>query len=223
MDEGLNPKDTSPVTPRYPAPMAGSAFRPSLAAGRLLAHRFRIVRFLAKGGMGEVYEAEDLELGEHVALKTIRQDIAWAEQPLERFKREIHLARKVTHPNVCRIFDVFHHVESSEEKITFLSMELLSGETLFDRVRRTGPIHQSEAGMIVPQMVEALAAAHKAGVIHRDFKSSNVMLVSSGGPEQGVRVVVTDFGLARSTVTGETLLSALSEKGRLRGTPAYMA
>jgi serine/threonine protein kinase/tetratricopeptide (TPR) repeat protein len=223
MDDRLNPKDTSPVTRRDPTPMGGSVFRPSLAAGRRLAGRFRIVRFLARGGMGEVYEAEDLELGEHVALKTIRQDIAWAEQPLERFKREIHLARKVTHPNVCRIFDVFHHVESSGEKTTFLSMELLSGETLFERVRRIAPMNPNEAWPIVRQMVEALAAAHKAGVIHRDFKSSNVMLVPSGSPEQGVRVVVTDFGLARSTFTGESRLSALSEKGQFRGTPAYMA
>jgi serine/threonine protein kinase len=84
---------------------------PRLGDGRLLAGRFRIIRFLARGGMGEVYEAEDLELGEHVALKTIRPDIAGGDQPLARFKREIQLARKVTHPNVCRIFDVFHHVD----------------------------------------------------------------------------------------------------------------
>src|SRR6266850_4830861 len=181
MDEGLNPKDTSPVTQRDPAPVAGSAFQPSLSAGRLLAGRFKIVRFLARGGMGEVYEAEDLELGEHVALKTVRSDVGWGEQTLARFKQEIHLARKVTHPNVCRIFDVFHHIESSEggpgEKITFLSMELLTGETLTERLRRTGPMTPSEARPLVRQMVAALAAAHKAGVIHRDFKGSNVMLV----------------------------------------------
>src|SRR6266850_1530490 len=232
MDEGLNPKDTSPVTQRDPAPVAGSAFRPSLAAGRLLAHRFRIVRFLARGGMGEVYEAEDLELGEHVALKTIRPDIGIEEQALARFKQEIHLARKVTHPNVCRIFDVFHHVEASEagtgprDKITFLSMELLNGETLSERIRRAGPMAPQEAWPMILQMAAALSAAHKAGVIHRDFKSSNVILVPAGPSSNGAqdyRVVVTDFGLARSSLAGQSLFSIPSGAGAFQGTPAYMA
>src|SRR5215469_13654816 len=100
--------------------------------------------FLARGGMGEVYEAEDQELGEHVALKTVRRDVGWEERTLALFRQEIHLARRVTHPNVCRIFDVFHHIEPSVDgpgqKITFLSMELLRGETLADRLRRTAPM-----------------------------------------------------------------------------------
>ena len=93
-----------------PARGASNFIQPRLSAGRLLAGRFKIVRFVARGGMGEVYEAEDLELGEHVALKTVRSDVGWEGQTLARFKQEIHLARKVTHPNVCRIFDVFHHI-----------------------------------------------------------------------------------------------------------------
>src|SRR5712671_6323733 len=121
------------------SPGAAALFQPSLSVGRLLAGRFKIVRFVARGGMGEVYEAEDLELGEHVALKTVRPNVGWADQTLARFKQEIHLARKVTHPNVCRIFDVFNHVESGDgrdEKITFLSMELVKGETLTARLSR---------------------------------------------------------------------------------------
>jgi serine/threonine protein kinase/tetratricopeptide (TPR) repeat protein len=204
-----------------------SDFLPGLSAGRVLAGRFKIVRFLARGGMGEVYEAEDLELGENVALKTIRRDVGWEEGTLARFKQEIHLARKVTHPNVCRIFDVFHHIEASVDgpgqKITFLSMELLRGETLTERLRRAGPMTPDEALPLVRQMAGALAAAHKAGVIHRDFKSSNVILVPAGEEDGDVRVVVTDFGLARSSIGGQDLTMALSKPGEIRGTLAYMA
>ena len=217
----------SDETIALPARGASDFIQPSLSAGRLLAGRFKIVRFLARGGMGEVYEAEDLELGEHVALKTVRPDVGWQGQTLARFKQEIHLARKVTHPNVCRIFDVFHHSEPSEdgpaEKVTFLSMELLRGETLTDRLRRTGPMTPAEALPLVRQMAAALAAAHKAGVIHRDFKGSNVILVSSGERDGNFRVVVTDFGLARSSLGNQNLTIALSNPGEVRGTPAYMA
>ncbi len=93
-----------------------------------VAQRYRIVRFIAEGGMGEVYEAFDLELRERVALKTIRAELAESAPMLERFKREIQLARRVAHPNVCRIFDLGHH-----EEVTFLTMELLNGETLSQR------------------------------------------------------------------------------------------
>src|SRR5439155_8122631 len=97
---------------------------PRFSEGSVLAGRFRIVKFIARGGMGDVYEAEDIELHEHVALKTVRPEIAGAAHAMERFKREIQLARKVTHPNVCRIFDVFHD-NAGAENITFLTMELL--------------------------------------------------------------------------------------------------
>ncbi|HYR83361.1 MAG TPA: protein kinase [Terriglobia bacterium] len=212
--------------------VSDSPFYSTFSPGRLLAGRFKIIRFLARGGMGEVYEAEDLELGEHIALKTIRPEIALEEQALARFKQEIHLARKVTHPNVCRIFDVFHHVEASEagtgprDKITFLSMELLNGETLSERIRRAGPMAPQEAWPMILQMAAALSAAHKAGVIHRDFKSSNVILVPAGPSSNGAqdyRVVVTDFGLARSSLAGQSLFSIPSGAGAFQGTPAYMA
>ncbi len=105
-----------------------------------LAGRFRIVRFVARGGMGEVYEAEDTELSERVALKTIRFEFAEEDRSAERFKREIQLARKVTHLNVCRTFDVFRHIDTHADGRTtetmFVSMELLVGETLRDRIRR---------------------------------------------------------------------------------------
>src|SRR5262249_27213509 len=152
----------------------------SLDPGLVLAERFTIVRFIARGGMGEVYEAQDSELSERVALKTIRPDIADDPMALARFKREIQLARKVTHPNVSRIFDIVNHrwpapaIESGgraggDDRLTFLTMELLSGETLHERLRRDGRMAPAAALAIIEQMVGALGAAHAAGVVHRDF------------------------------------------------------
>jgi eukaryotic-like serine/threonine-protein kinase len=192
-----------------------------LASEQVLAGRFKIIRFLGRGGMGEVYAAEDRELGEPVALKTVRPEIASDERVISRFRKEIQLARKVTHRNVCRIYDLFHHLEEgagSNQKITFLTMELLSGETLAERLRRDGPIPTSAAHPLVLQMSAALDAAHKAGIVHGDFKTSNVMLVASDDDETP-RVVVTDFGLAR-TSGAENSVTLGAE---VIGTPAYMA
>src|SRR5438552_376267 len=119
------------------APAAVRTSLGSLAPGAVLAERFRIVRFLAEGGMGEVYEAEDLELSGRLALKTIRPGIAHDARSLERFRREIQLARRVTHPNVSRVFDVFRHKDGGKA-ISFLTMELLEGETLARRIYERG-------------------------------------------------------------------------------------
>jgi serine/threonine protein kinase/tetratricopeptide (TPR) repeat protein len=213
----LSPVSSSETVTCVTVPVSSDS--PVLSGGKLLAGRFRIVRFIARGGMGEVYEAEDLELSERVALKTVRSEIAGDGRAMERFKREIHLARKVTHPNVCRIFDLFHDV-AGPERITFLTMELLDGETLHQKLQHTGRMSTTEALPIIRQMAAGLAAAHRAGVIHRDFKTSNVMLVPTNGPE--FRAVVTDFGLARSTLSRDTM-ATLSTAGDLAGTPAYMA
>ena len=112
----------------------------AFAAGDVLCARFEVLRFLAQGGMGEVYEARDLELGETVALKTIRPEVAGDPRVLQRFKREIALARRVTHPNVCRVFDLFHHSapDRSGRSTTFLAMQMLHGETLAARAPPLG-------------------------------------------------------------------------------------
>lgn len=200
--------------------------------GDVVASRFRVLRFLAKGGMGELYEAEDLELHERVALKTILSKVAENERSILLFKREVHLARQVTHPNVCRIFDVFRHrpqaaagTEGQPPEVVFLVMELLHGETLADRIQREGKIAAAEALPLVRQMAAGLSAAHRVGVVHRDFKSLNVMLVKSAPPDQGARVVITDFGLAqRSSGDDSSSLSmSLNDAGQISGTPAYMA
>jgi len=188
--------------------------------GERIGGRFHVHRFIAEGGMGEVYAAEDLELNEPVALKTIRPALANDESALARFKQEILLAHKVTHRNVSRIFDLFHHeveLDGQKRAIVFLSMELLTGETLAERIRRQGPLQLSEAQRVALQLIAGLEAAHAAGVIHRDFKSGNVALVreSDGGVE---RAVIMDFGLAGTRRS----LSGPGSEG-LVGTPAYMA
>ena len=212
---------TLPSPPPPPTPPSGSGKQmwraPGLADGEVLAGRFKIVRFIARGGMGEVYEAEDQVLRERVALKTIRPDVAGDERTMERFLREVHLARSVTHPNVSRTFDVFHH-----GALAFLTMELLGGETLTDRLK-SGRMTPAQALPIVEQMAAALAAAHEAGIVHRDFKSANVMLEPDERRPGGVRVVVTDFGLARRDRPGRGSAAPLTETEAVLGTPDYMA
>ncbi|MCM2257238.1 MAG: protein kinase [Vicinamibacteria bacterium] len=218
--EALSHLQTAPISdfgPRIDAP-------PALAEDDLVAGRYRIVRFIASGAMGEVYEARDEELGEVVALKTIRPELAAGPQALERFKREIQLARRVTHPNVCRIFDFGRHQGPPGEgrealDLNFLTMELLRGETLAQYLTRRRRLPLDEVAVLLEQLVAALAAAHAAGVIHRDFKSGNVMLVPGAGSTP--RAVVTDFGVARPTQDGDP--RAMTMTGVAMGTPAYMA
>jgi serine/threonine protein kinase len=193
-----------------PARVAG--FSP----GDLVADRYRITRFLGRGGMGEVYEAKDGTLDERVALKTVNATIADDSRAISRLKREVQLARRVTHPNVCRIFDFgFHRGPAGE--VPFMTMELLDGETLYQRIKRAGRMSRDEAAPLAAGMAAGLAAAHRAGVIHRDFKSDNVFLVADGS---GVRAVVTDFGLARVAAASP---GGLTDPGVVLGTTGYMA
>lgn len=197
-------------------PSMGSP-RPSLEPGEVLAGRYRIAGLLGQGTMGEVFEAEDLELGERVAVKALRQDIARDERLLLRFKKEILLGHRVTHPNVCRTFDLVYH-EARGGRRVFLTMELLRGETLAERLARSGRMSTDEALPIVRQIAAALDAAHTAGIVHRDLKTANVFLVSSPA---GDRAVVTDFGLAWSDDPSAS--PSLTHAGELLGSPAYMA
>jgi len=160
--------------------------------GDCVSGRYRIVRLIGRGGMGEVYEAEDLELRTRVALKTMRSDVTRDEASLARLRREVELARRIAHPNVCRIFDLGRDERDGHDEL-YLSMELLAGETLEARITRDGPLREPEATAIAAQLCAGLDAAHDAGVIHRDLKTANVMLVPAAG---GVRAVITDFGLA---------------------------
>jgi tetratricopeptide (TPR) repeat protein len=163
----------------------------SLPPGKLVAGRYRVVQLLGRGGMGEVYQVMDELLNEPVALKTLRPDLCYDESLLRRFQMEIQLARKVTHPSVCRVFEVGVHRfnDTNRPPLHFFTMQLLKGETLALRIHRAGRLSAGEAFPLVVQMAEGLQAAHAEGIIHRDFKSGNVILAKS-------RALITDFGLA---------------------------
>ncbi len=197
---------------------------PVFCVGDLVAGRYRVTRLLGQGAMGEVHSVHDLELASEVALKVLHVGAHADRESVERFKREILLARRVSHPNVCRIFDLgVHLLEATQERerrpVLFLTMELLEGQTLVQRIEESGPLSESEALAIARQLGDALEAAHRAGVVHRDFKSSNILLVP--GPA-GMRAVVTDFGLAREQ-RPDGHGKRLTETGGVLGTPAYMS
>jgi eukaryotic-like serine/threonine-protein kinase len=193
-------------------------FRP----GQVVADRYEIVRFIAKGGMGEVYEAKDLDLNDQVALKTLLPEIASIEQMVLRFKREIQLSRKIAHPNVCKMFDITRHPPgtASPAQTICLTMEFLPGETLQQALEATPVLPAQRALRILTQVADALEAAHLAGVVHRDLKASNIMLVPV--TESVTRAVVMDFGLARRVKAQESE-GRLTETGKLLGTWDYMA
>lgn len=213
-----------PALPQKTSSPSGTSNQ-SFVPGDLAADRFRITRFLARGGMGEVYEAEDVELHERVALKSIRSELLDDSRVLERFKREVYLARKVTHPNVCRIFDLFRQSSNlpgggGRASVAFVAMELLEGETLADLLRRQPRLNVQEAQPIALQIAAGLGAAHAAGVLHRDFKPGNVLLVPGA---KGIRAVITDFGLALRSNQDVSLGASVTVTGEVLGTPAYMS
>lgn len=205
-----------------PAPAAAGpteslhVFKP----GAVVAQRYRIERRLSAGGMGEVYQAYDTKLERKIALKTILPRIAANAQAMSRFRHEVALATEVTHPNVCRVFDLGEHRDDeTAEPVAFLTMQLLEGESLAERLKKSGKLDPSEALPLIRQMAEALGAAHRVGVIHRDFKPSNVMLTPDVAG--GERAVVTDFGLARNIDNEDR--SSLTHTDQILGTPNYMA
>jgi hypothetical protein len=190
---------------RTPSHTSDFGYEARYVPGTTLAERYRIVSPLGKGGMGEVYRAEDLKLGQTVALKFLPKSLAHNEEALARFTREVRLARQVSHPNVCRVFDI-----GEIDGQTFLTMEFVDGEDIASLMRRIGRLPADKALEIARQVSAGLAAAHEHGIIHRDLKPANIMLDGRG------RVRITDFGLAglSAEVQGENARA---------GTPAYMS
>ncbi len=186
----------------------------SLAASSVgpqrLAGRYEILSLLGVGGMGAVYRARDLELDEIVALKMLRRELLTDPSLLARFRQEVKLARRVTHQNVARTFDIGEH-----EGEKFLTMELVEGESLSALLARQGRMELGKVVDLASAICSGLAAAHAAGIVHRDLKPENVLLGKDG------RVVLTDFGIARNSGSAEG--SFVKTMGVPLGTPAYMA
>ena len=193
-------------------------FGARLQPGTVLCDRFVIVRPLGAGGMGEVWAARDQQLNEEVAIKTILSPFTAVEDRLARFKREIQLARRIAHPNVCRVHDLFEDVSGPRSRF-FLTMELIEGETLATRLKRDGPVPVQAALAIVQQIIFGLSAAHAANVVHRDLKPSNVMLTTTPGRP----VVIMDFGLARLFDAASSHDATRTAVTTVAGTHAYMA
>lgn len=213
------------------------------SSGEVLCGRFRIVQLIGQGGMGEVYKAWDEDLEDYVALKTLRLETSRHELFTARFRREIQLARKVTHPNVCRIFDSFKHPVGDGTYISLLSMELLQGETLAEFLKSKGRLTVVEVLPIAQQIVAGLSAIHAAGIVHRDLKPSNLVLAQSGlaetnprsanseaakngaeqtaGDDKSFTIKITDFGIAGRLPEGPA--TGHTEVSKLMGTPDYMA
>jgi serine/threonine-protein kinase len=173
--------------------------------GTILADRYRIIGLLGRGGMGEVYRADDLKLGQPVALKFLPPKLADDPVRRERFFAEVRITRQLSHPNICRVYDI-----GEIDGRHFLSMEFIDGEDLASLLKRIGHLTNEKALDIARQLAAGLAAAHERGVLHRDLKPANIMLDGHG------RVRITDFGLAIAQEDE-------SQAAEIAGTPAYMA
>ena len=181
---------------------AGSA---GFTPGTILVERYRIIGLVGRGGMGEVYRADDLKLGQPVALKFLPKHLSQSPERLDRFFAEVRNARQVAHPNVCRVYDI-----GDVEGEHFLSMEYVDGEDLSSLLKRIGRLPPDKALDLSRQLCAGLAAAHDRGILHRDLKPANVMVDGRG------RARIMDFGLAVAGTEGEG-------EGETSGTPAYMA
>jgi hypothetical protein len=197
------------IAPEHQSPSASGWLTSSdsishgrFAPGAILDGRYRIIGLLGRGGMGEVYRADDLRLGQPVALKFLPDTVAADPVRLAQFHNEVRMARQVSHPNICRVYDI-----GDVDGHLFLSMEFVDGEDLATSLRRIGRFPEDKAIDVARQLCAGLAAAHERGVLHRDLKPANVMLDDAG------KVRLMDFGLA-----------AVGAVDDIRaGTPAYMA
>jgi serine/threonine protein kinase len=206
-EHGLEPRPPSIDRDETGVLTLGGSASVELVVGKILSGRYRVQRMLGRGAVGTVYEVEDQELGERVALKLLRPEVADLPRVLEHLKHEVVLGRRITHPNVCRLHDI-GNVKSSRGRRHFITMSLVDGESLTSFLERGAPPPEL-AHAILLQICDALIPAHEQGVVHRDLKTSNIMI------DARAHVTVMDFGLARD-LWGEP-----SQSGMLIGSPAY--
>jgi serine/threonine protein kinase/Tfp pilus assembly protein PilF len=194
---------------KMPAPPTQTLEVPKeeLTTGSTFAGRYQIIEEIGKGGMGKVYKAQDKKIKETVALKLIKPEIASDKKTIERFGNEMKFARKVSHRNVCRMYDL-----GEEKGSHFITMEYVPGEDLRSSIRRFGQLPIGKSISITKQICEGLAEAHRLGVIHRDLKSNNIMIDKEGN------VRIMDFGIARSLEA-----KGITDAGVMIGTPEYMS
>jgi serine/threonine-protein kinase len=205
-DASKGSNNSADITRSQPeSPVVSDSGEGRFPAGTVLAGRYRIISLLGRGGMGEVYRATDLKLNQAVALKLLPKDMAGDERLLERLYGEVRLARQISHPNVCRVYDI-----GEFDGIAYISMEYVDGEDLASLLTRIGRLPYDKALEIARRLCAGLAAAHDKGVVHRDLKPANIMVDRRG------QVFITDFGLAS---TARDLKGAEVRSG----TPAYMA
>src|SRR6202140_1297668 len=192
----------------------------ALASGTRLGS-YEVVTQIGAGGMGEVYRAHDTKLGRDVAIKVLPEAFAHDPERLSRFQREAKMLAQLNHTNIATIYGLEHSAG-----VQYLVMELVSGDTLAERVKRDGPVPVEEALAIAKQIAEALEAAHEKNIIHRDLKPANVKVTPEG------KVKVLDFGLAKAfsgdaanedPSNSPTLSAAATMQGTILGTAAYMS
>ncbi len=173
----------------------------------VLESRYQILKELGRGGMGIVFQAHDKQLREQVAIKILSPILSTNSEALERMKREVSAARRVTHPNVIRIHDIFE-----TGGLNYVSMEYFHGSNLKEVIRKNGAMSMIEGFQIAAQICDGVEAAHKQGVIHRDLKSQNIIVDAAG------QLKIIDFGLASTTHA-----EGMTATGLIMGTPEYMA
>jgi tetratricopeptide (TPR) repeat protein len=178
-----------------------------LRRGALFAERYEIIEKLGTGGMGAVYRAEDTKIGQDIALKLIKPEIASDKKTIERFRNELKTTRMISHRNVCRMFDLGETADTF-----YITMEYVSGEDLKSFIRRSGRLDIPKAIAIAKEICEGLSEAHRLDVVHRDLKSNNIMIDKKGNAR------IMDFGIARSVSA-----KGLTGEGVIIGTPEYMS
>ena len=204
------PGSSGPVTATYQTPKSNSSESPGFKTGEVLAGRYRIQEELGRGGMGEVYRAEELKLSRSVAIKIVRPDLAADPTMIARFDREARALASLNHPHIATVYGLDEHAGTR-----FLVMEFIDGPSLADWISG-GPVPWRKASTVMSQIADALSAAHARSIAHRDLKPANVMIAADA------RAKVLDFGLATPTA-GSNTDPGLSRVGGLLGTPAYMA